>query len=622
MKKILLFTTLILSNFCFAQAPSNGLLAYYSFEGHGNSHNGLFNLSNLHTSGTAVTYGPGGNGTGYTALFNGTGLKNTTLAPEITSQFTICYWGSKNVITESTYATRFEMFASSFHRKNTGSGYHYAISTGNGAYSNGYPGGGSAGGGAGGWFHSALCFKTVGSTKVLEFYVNGALNNSITINNNNDIYKYNQVFSIGGGTNADGSVSTAKFFNGAIDEFYVYNRALTVAEITAVKNAPTNSLVSNQPPTVSAATAVSAGQTATNINYTIVANGSNTTSLVRYGTSATSLTSQLVGGNATGFTGTNASVLLSNLTNGTTYYYQIEATNSNGTTSSTVQSFIQADPSVIAEYNFDNTYNNIYGNTPFDSVGSLTSFENDRNNVNLGALRINATTSAAVIPNLPVGNAARSVSIWVKNPQSAADAHVFRYGPTFVTTSTNLAYGLSIQGNNLVNFGYNNDLTAVGYGTTGQAWIHVVTTFDGTTAKIYHNGVERASGNKSGWNTQNSNFFLGNTNDITVDDLKIYNRVLTPAEINNLYNFNSILSTGNFNSNNLKTTIYPNPTSDNFSIEMENEVKSVEIYSIQGQKVLTSKNKNVNVSGLSKGMYLVRIEDENNAVATQKLIIK
>jgi uncharacterized delta-60 repeat protein len=84
----------------------------------------------------------------------------------------------------------------------------------------------------------------------------------------------------------------------------------------------------------------------------------------------------------------------------------------------------------------------------------------------------------------------------------------------------------------------------------------------------------------------------------------------------------STLSSETFHSNNLKASIYPNPAKDILNIEMENEVKSVEIYSLQGQKVLTSNAKNVNVSGLSKGMYLVRIEDENNAVATQKLIIK
>lgn len=68
--------------------------------------------------------------------------------------------------------------------------------------------------------------------------------------------------------------------------------------------------------------------------------------------------------------------------------------------------------------------------------------------------------------------------------------------------------------------------------------------------------------------------------------------------------------------------IYPNPASNTFTIEMEKEVKSVEIYSLQGQKVMSSNSKNINVSDLSKGIYMVRIEDENNAVATQKLIVK
>ena len=71
-----------------------------------------------------------------------------------------------------------------------------------------------------------------------------------------------------------------------------------------------------------------------------------------------------------------------------------------------------------------------------------------------------------------------------------------------------------------------------------------------------------------------------------------------------------------------KFNLYPNPTTDNFSIEMDNEVKSIDIYSLQGQKVLSSNSKEVNVSNLSKGIYLVQIEDENNKISTQKLIVK
>jgi hypothetical protein len=37
---------------------------------------------------------------------------------------------------------------------------------------------------------------------------------------------------------------------------------------------------------------------------------------------------------------------------------------------------------------------------------------------------------------------------------------------------------------------------------------------------------------------------------------------------------------------------------------------------------MTASSKEINVSILSKGIYLIRIEDSNNAIATQKLIIK
>ena len=71
-----------------------------------------------------------------------------------------------------------------------------------------------------------------------------------------------------------------------------------------------------------------------------------------------------------------------------------------------------------------------------------------------------------------------------------------------------------------------------------------------------------------------------------------------------------------------KFNLYPNTTSDNFTIEIDLNIKSVELYSLQGQKILTSTTKNVNVSNLSKGIYLVQIQDENNNISTQKLIVQ
>jgi Secretion system C-terminal sorting domain/Ig-like domain CHU_C associated len=81
------------------------------------------------------------------------------------------------------------------------------------------------------------------------------------------------------------------------------------------------------------------------------------------------------------------------------------------------------------------------------------------------------------------------------------------------------------------------------------------------------------------------------------------------------------LSNESFNSN-LKFSMYPNPATDILNIVIENDLKSIEIYSLLGQKVMNENSKQINISNLPHGIYNVRIEDVNNAVATQKLIIK
>ena len=82
------------------------------------------------------------------------------------------------------------------------------------------------------------------------------------------------------------------------------------------------------------------------------------------------------------------------------------------------------------------------------------------------------------------------------------------------------------------------------------------------------------------------------------------------------------LSTVDFNQNNLDVALYPNPVNDLLNIETVLELQSVEIYNIQGQKVLSSNQKQINVSNLAAGMYMVRIQDADNNIATKKVIIK
>lgn len=63
-----------------------------------------------------------------------------------------------------------------------------------------------------------------------------------------------------------------------------------------------------------------------------------------------------------------------------------------------------------------------------------------------------------------------------------------------------------------------------------------------------------------------------------------------------------------------KINIYPNPTTDVFNISNNEIVESVVVYNIVGKEIKSfakSANGNYDVSGLSNGMYLIRMFDED-----------
>jgi hypothetical protein len=113
---------------------------------------------------------------------------------------------------------------------------------------------------------------------------------------------------------------------------------------------------------------------------------------------------------------------------------------------------------------------------------------------------------------------------------------------------------------------------------------------------------------------------------ISLDKFFIYSKALTKKEINVIKDqhervFTLPLAVADFNSqNNLEVSLYPNPVRDILNIETDTEIKSVDIYNLQGQKIKTALSKQVNVSDLSAGIYMVRIEDTNNAVETKRIV--
>lgn len=119
-----------------------------------------------------------------------------------------------------------------------------------------------------------------------------------------------------------------------------------------------------------------------------------------------------------------------------------------------------------------------------------------------------------------------------------------------------------------------------------------------------------------GYPNNSGNNFKG-----TIDNLLVYNRVLTASEVSSIVTNQTLSTTDNLVKTN-KVRLYPNPAVDVLNIDSEDLIKSIEIYSASGQKVATSKDKKIQVSSFPKGVYLAKIEDANGIISTQKFIKK
>lgn len=202
-------------------------------------------------------------------------------------------------------------------------------------------------------------------------------------------------------------------------------------------------------------------------------------------------------------------------------------------------------------------------------------------------LRIFKTTGGAVLQGgyqQPNGIFANGQSLALSDPQ---------FTTNFLTaTMTN-----SVNGN-AVRLYVNNNTVSGGSGTTSQG--------------VNYNAFPKLTfGLQSGVPSQS---FRG-----TIDNVYIYNRALTSTEVAAIVNSNT-LSNSSFQVSNLKVKMYPNPAQDILNIDVDSYLKLVEIYSLLGKKVLSVNEKQVDISNLSNGIYMVRVEDVDGAVATQKLV--
>lgn len=413
---------------------------------------------------------------------------------------------------------------------------------------------------------------------------------------------------------------------------YEYSVWAVNSQGTTFSSAQTFTTGSLAAPVISSVNAANITNVSANINFNVNTNGVATPTSINYGTSSTALTSSTQGPVVNSNVPTSTNIGLTGLAPNTTYYYQVQATNSNGISTSTINSFTTLAtapaPTPIYHYKFNGNLNE-ENSGPTLTISPLAilpySFPNN-SELLLQKDNLNRTPFfTATLPNLPQGNAARTVSIRINYESGAlaTENNVFSWG----TSVNDQAYGFSQSASNANNFFWGpNDITFP-MPTSFNTWYTLTLVYNGSFVSIYRDGSlwQQVARNL---NTNGNVLSIGATPNVNsprflharIDDIQIFNTALTQSQITNLNA--SILSSSDFNANNLKFNLYPNPANDMLNIAIESELKTVEIYTLQGQKVMTSDIKEINVSQLNTGIYIVKIEDENGAFATQKFIKK
>jgi len=160
-------------------------------------------------------------------------------------------------------------------------------------------------------------------------------------------------------------------------------------------------------------------------------------------------------------------------------------------------------------------------------------------------------------------------------------------------------------------------------------WLHIVSTYDGDTVKIYENGVLiNEDAYENGIQDVAANLLIGSQYDFpfnylfngAIDDVLIYNRALEVEEIGSIYN-EQITSINEVSVSN-KYKIYPNPSNGIFMIaNNSSEEIWYAVFNSKGIKLIEGKyDEQINISNLSAGIYYLKFVMHNKFV-TEKIIL-
>jgi len=115
----------------------------------------------------------------------------------------------------------------------------------------------------------------------------------------------------------------------------------------------------------------------------------------------------------------------------------------------------------------------------------------------------------------------------------------------------------------------------------------------------------------------------------SIDELKIFNRVLTAEEVKKMYNSTLVPTNSKLDVNSSEIAIYPNPTTDKLEIEIQNSVfkiRSIIVTDVLGSQVIrlseVKENNIISLQDIPEGIYFVNIIGDYQIVRKKILVVQ
>jgi chitodextrinase len=291
--------------------------------------------------------------------------------------------------------------------------------------------------------------------------------------------------------------------------------------------------------------------------------------------------------------GTATSVLVSNLDPETAYTFEIYAFDLAGNDSDIADITVSTDaeinagePGLVAYYKFDGNANDATPYANHGAIGGNPTFENvtHSNGTSGQAIKFDGAQDSVLAPNaVQLISDYTTVSFWIRPDavSTDAEAYVLDFGHWDQRWKISLPQHQKIvwttNSKNSVSDNFIHDMDSKdGNELVVGFWWYVTMVHDGVNDIIYLDGEEVNNLPAAGTlNSTNRPFGMGN-NPIeggqyftgALDEVKIYNKALTAAEIATLYQSGTTTGTEDLEAlKGLVDFVYPNPTSDQLLIE-------------------------------------------------------